>query len=368
LRGEARIRETIQISPANLLAAMKRTVDQLAAFNDIAKALTSTLEVSEVLQLVMQKVSELLKPQNWSLLLYDENERHLFFQIAVGAAAEKLKKLRIAPGEGIAGQVFVSGSPKLVRNVATDPQFAKRFDEASGFPTQSVIAVPLKSHGKVLGVMELVTGADQPLFTDEDLSAAQGMADYIAIAIENARNFQRVQELTISDEHTGLFNARHLRNLLEVEVARSNRFHHPLSLLFLDLDRFKQVNDTHGHLVGSALLREVGQLLVSNVRTVDSCYRYGGDEFAVMLIETDAAGAKKTADRILEGFRKATFLAERGLSLRLSASIGVATFPSCARTGVELLQAADGAMYAAKEAGRDQVKIAGLQPAPISPA
>ena len=355
------------MTPANLLAAMKRTVEQLAAFNEIAKALTSTLEVKEVLALVMQKVSELLRPQNWSLLLFDEKRGDLYFEIAVGEAAEKLKLLRIAPGEGIAGACFLTGEPKLVRDVASDPAFSRRFDEASGFPTRSIIAVPLRARARTFGVMELVSAGEAPGFTDEDFQAAIGMADYIAIAIDNARNFKAVQELTITDEHTGLYNARHLRALLEHEVARANRFHHPLSLLFLDLDHFKQVNDTYGHLVGSALLKEVGQLLVSFVRQVDSAYRFGGDEFAVVLIETSVSGAQITAERIRDGIANAKFLGDRGLAVQLSASVGVATFPDNARTWVELLQAADGAMYAAKESGRNLVRIAGLQPMPITP-
>jgi diguanylate cyclase (GGDEF)-like protein len=340
------------MNAADLMAGMKQTVEQLAAFHEIAKALTSTLEIREVLTLVMQQVSQLMRPSNWSLLLVGDDGK-LHFEICVGEGAEKLKGMRISPGEGIAGTVFQTGIGRLVDDVGADPGFARRFDDASGFPTKSLLAVPLKCRGKVLGVIELVNGVNQPPFTEEDLRTVSGVADYSAIAIENARNFQRVQELTITDEHTGLYNARHLRALLDMEVARALRFRHPLSLIFIDLDHFKKVNDTHGHLVGSALLKEVGQLLASLVRQVDSAFRYGGDEFAIVLLESDADAAKVVCERILERFRSRQFLAERGMAIKLGCSLGVASLPVHAKTALELIHAADQAMYRAKSLGRN---------------
>lgn len=344
------------MNPADLLGALKRTVEQLAAFNELAKALTSTLEVREVLQLVMAKTSEMLRPTNWSLLLLDEKTGQLYFEIVVGVGADRLKEMRISPGEGIAGRVFQTGQPVRVDDVAKDPTFAPRFDEATDFKTSSVIAVPLQSRGRVLGVMELVNGPGMPPFTTDDLQSVIAIADYAAIAIENARNFQRVQELTLIDEHTGLYNARHLRQLVPAEVERSRRFHHPISLVFLDLDRFKQVNDTYGHLVGSAVLAEVGELLTECIRGVDYAFRYGGDEFALVLIETGADGARGVAERVRDSFRDREFMKSRGLALKLTASIGVATFPDDGEDAESLIRAADEAMYRVKAAGRNGVQ------------
>jgi diguanylate cyclase (GGDEF)-like protein len=346
------------MNPADLLAAMKRTVEQLAAFNEMAKALTSTLELKEVLRLVMQKVSDLLHPRNWSLILQDERTGKLYFEVAVGEGAEALKSLQILPGEGIAGTVFSTATARIVDDVGGDPSFSPRFDQASAFRTRSILAVPLIARGRVLGIIELVNGPKDPPFTQDDLTTLTTIADYAAIAIENARNFRRVQELTITDEHTGCFNARHLRQQLEHEVRRSQRFHHPLSLVFLDLDHFKAVNDTHGHLVGSALLKEVGELLVASSRQLDLVFRYGGDEFALMLVETDPDGAMTTARRIRDAFRSRRFMQSHGLELRLTASLGVATFPDHAHSATELIRAADFAMYASKAQGRDEVRLA----------
>jgi diguanylate cyclase (GGDEF)-like protein len=341
------------MDPAQLLSAMKRTVEQLAAFNDIAKALTSTLEVREVLEVVMQKVSELLRPRNWSLLLEDERTGSLYFEIAVGEGADRLKTLTVLPGEGIAGAVFSSGTARCVDEVHHDPKFTRRFDDASRFVTRSVLAVPLMVRGRALGVIELVNGAGDPPFTDDDLRVVTGIADFAAIAIDNARNFRRIQELTLTDEHTGLYNMRHLRALLQTEVERAKRFKHPLSLLFIDLDHFKRVNDTHGHLVGSAVLKEVGELLSRCVRQIDSAFRYGGDEFAVLLVETDVDSSRVVGERIVERFREHVFQKERGLALKVTCSVGLATFPDHAQGAMELLQAADREMYRVKSTGRN---------------
>lgn len=359
------------MNSADLLSAMKRTVEQLAAFNDMAKALTSTLELREVLNLMMHKVSNLLHPRNWSLLLLDERTGKLYFEVAVGDGAEALKSLQLLPGEGIAGTVFSTGTARLVDDVGGDPAFAPRFDQASAFHTRSILAVPLIARGRVLGVVELVNGPGDPLFTQDDLTALTAIADYGAIAIENARNFRRVQELTITDEHTGCYNARHLRTQLDHEVRRSQRFHHPLSLVFLDLDHFKIVNDTHGHLIGSALLKEVGELLSASTRQLDLVFRYGGDEFALMLVETAPDGAVTIARRIRDAFRSQHFMQHHGLEIRLTASLGVATFPDHARSATELVRAADFAMYAAKAQGRDEVCLAErvpTEPGPPPPA
>jgi diguanylate cyclase (GGDEF)-like protein len=340
-------------------AELQRTVDQLAAFHDIGRALTSTLALPEVLSLGMQKVSELLMPSHGTLLLYREETRKLSFEVIVGEGVESVpvRELTVDLNEGIAGMVFTSGEAKLVPNVQQDPAVLQRF-RASHFPPSSALAVPLKSRGKALGVVELLKGPGDDPFTAPDLAVLTGVADYLAIAIENARNFERVQELTITDEHTGLFNSRHLRAVLETEVTRAKRFTHPLSLLFLDLDRFKQVNDTYGHLVGSATLREVGEVLTSGVRQVDPVFRFGGDEFALVLLETDSTAATRIAKRLCQAIRERTFLTRQGLAIQLSASIGVASLPQHAATSTALLEAADAAMYRSKAEGRNAVSMA----------
>ena len=344
---------------ADLLRELKRNVVELAALHEIGKALTSSLELQHVLKLIMEKVGELLAPNHYSLLLAEDTGT-LRFEVAVGAGADKLIGQRLEPGEGIAGAAAKSLSAVLVPDVRSDPRFAQRFDALLGYETRSVLALPLKVRDRCLGVIELVNGPADKAFDAESLRTLAALSDYATIAIDNARNFQRVQELTVVDEHTGLYNSRHLRATLEAEVRRAERFRHPLSLIFIDVDHFKLVNDNHGHLVGSAVLREVGERLRGVLRATDVPTRYGGDEFAIILPETSPEAALFVAKRLQEAIAAEPFARARELSLPVTASFGVATMPDHAVTMEQLLRAADSAMYRAKQMGRNTV--AGARP------
>ena len=352
----------------DLLRELKRTVDELAVLNEIGKALTSSLDIGEVMHVILAKVSELLKPRNWSLLLKDHETGELYFKAAVGAGSELLAGLRIKAGEGIAGWVAQHDQPLLVNDVHSDPRFASRFDKASSFHTKSILCVPLTFKNRTLGVIELVNGEGDGPFGDEDLRILGTVAEFSAIAIENAQNFHKVQELTVQDDHTGLFNSRHLMRQLEQEIVRATRFGHPVSLIFFDLDHFKLVNDQHGHQAGSRVLFEVGRLLLGMLRSTDVPVRYGGDEFVVLLPETSKDQAMDAARRIGRMISATPFLAEKRYGpLSLTASLGVAAFPDDAREAEDLIKRADEAMYRVKAEGRGGVAGAPPQkPAPKS--
>src|SRR5437868_15002368 len=240
-------------------AADRRHIPELNIFHDVAKALTSTLNLDSVLQTIMEKMAEYFRPDTWSLLMVDEVTDELYFAIAVGDASESLKSVRLKVGEGIAGWVAKNGEQLIVPDVYTDPRFAKRIDEVTQWETRSIICVPLNSKHRVLGVIQLVN-VDMKGFGDQEIFFLQALCDYAAIAIENSRAVEKIQELTITDDCTGLYNGRHLYRRFEPAVYRSSRFGYEFSILFIDLDHFKQVNDTHGHLVGSKLLAEIGYL------------------------------------------------------------------------------------------------------------
>lgn len=336
------------------LNELTRTIEELRAFNELGKALTSTLDVTQVIERVMEQVSALLRPTNWSLLLADESDGSLVFEVAVGPGAEALKGLRISPTEGIVGWVASRGEPLLVPDVAQDERFAARFDEETRFTTRSIVAIPVRIRDRTLGVIELVNGADKPVFTERDVRVLASIADFAAIALENARNFRRVEELTVVDEHTGLFNVRHLHRVLAAEVERARRYGHPVSVIFFDLDRFKRINDTHGHQVGSAILRECGELLLATLRVADVAVRYGGDEFVCVLPETGPDQGLLCAERLRRLIESTRFQG----GIELTASFGVSSFPDHGATPAELLRRADEAMYAAKEASRNAVASA----------
>src|SRR5450432_711084 len=338
-------------------AETARQTQELNIFHDVAKALTSSLDLDSILQTILDKMAEYFRPDTWSLLMVDEAKNELYFAIAVGTAAEALKNVRLKIGEGIAGHVAKYGEKLIVPDVSADERFAKRIDQATQWETQSIICVPVKSKLRVQGVIQLVN-VDLEHFGSEESFFLQALCDYAAISIENARSVEKIQELTITDDCTGLFNARHLHKTLETEVYRSARFGYEFSVIFIDLDHFKQVNDTKGHLVGSRLLAEVGYLIKAQLRLIDFAFRYGGDEFVVLLPQTSKDQAVVVAKRLQDSLRAGTFCIEQGLNLKVRASMGLTTFPHDAQTPHDIIRQADEMMYVVKNTTRDNIGIA----------
>ncbi|MHC1745414.1 MAG: diguanylate cyclase [Syntrophobacteraceae bacterium] len=338
-------------------------VDRIRAehqiYADLTRTLTATLDLSEVLEIIMNKVRELLRPENWSLLLMEDEGKHLVFEIAVGVSGETLKGSRLQVGEGIAGWVAETARSLLVSDARADERFCKRFDDLCDFTTRSLICVPMTNRGRVLGVIELVNRMEETAFSDEDMGTLEILAEYAAIAIQNAAMYKRIQRLVISDEHTSLYNARHLYDVLDRELTLARTEGHEVSMVFFDLDHFKQVNDVHGHLCGSKVLREVGHLIQGMSGPTVVPFRYGGDEFIVVLTRHGKDEALRFAHGLRERVNSFSFLEEEGLGLHLTASFGVATFPSDARDAIGLLGLADMTMYQVKEASRDGVAAAG---------
>ena len=338
-------------------AETARQSQELRIFHDVAKALTSSLDLDSILQTIMEKMAEYFRPDTWSLLMVDEQKNELYFAIAVGSASEALKNVRLKVGEGIAGHVAKYGEKLIVPDVRSDKRFSKRIDKVTQMETQSIICVPLKSKLRVLGVIQLVN-VNMNHFTEAESFFLQSLCDYAAIAIENARSVERIQELTITDDCTGLYNARHLYKTLESEVYRSSRFGYEFSVLFIDLDHFKQVNDTHGHLIGSKLLAEIGYLIKAQLRLIDFAFRYGGDEFVVLLPQTSKDAALVVARRLRDSLRASCFCKEESLNLNVRASMGLATYPHDAKTPHDVIRQADEMMYMVKNSTRDNIGIA----------
>jgi diguanylate cyclase (GGDEF)-like protein len=335
---------------------IERRNNELASMIEIGKALTSSLEVHAVLETIMKQVDRLIKPKAWSLLLLDETSSELSFEIAVSPVAEQLKGITLKQGEGIAGWVAQHGIPLLIPNVQEDSRFATQFNEQLTYKTRSIIAVPLKIYERVIGVIELINSYDELAFDHADQSILTAIADFAAIALVNARNFDRINELVVTDDLTGLYNSRHFGQLIESEFLRAERYQTELSLVFLDLDHLKSINDAHGHLVGSRMLSELGRLIGTHIRDCDRAARYGGDEFVIILPQTGKQQALSMAVKLLERMRSTIFFSDDNQEITLTASFGVATYPQDGDSKTELLRAADIAMYDAKEAGRNCVK------------
>jgi diguanylate cyclase (GGDEF)-like protein len=330
-----------------------RQMDHLRVFHDVARALTSSLELEEILGAIMDKMAQFFGPERWSMLMVDDKSGELYYAIAVGENAESLKGLRVPLGEGVAGWVASTGNPLVVPDVALDPHWSAFANKHPDLKIKSIACVPVRSGNKTLGVIQLLN-SKLDLLSEYSISFLRILCDYAAIAIQNARSMTLIQELTITDDVTGLFNARHLYTMLDEQVAMGQVF----SLMFVDLDRFKAVNDTHGHLIGSRLLAEIGGLLKRCLGPNNAAFRYGGDEFVALLPGMGKSAASGTTMALREDLRSARFLEGAGLSLTVSGSFGLASYPEDGNTVPTILRAADTMMYEAKVT-RDSVAVSG---------
>src|SRR6185437_15210901 len=285
---------------------------EVTVFHELGKALTSSLQLDQVLRTIMEKINEVLHPDTWSLLLIDQDKQELYFEIATGEGAEALKDVRIKLGQGIAGWVAQTGEVVVVPDTSQDSRFFAQVDSRTKMETRSIVAVPVRFREQCLGVIELINCVGPEGFSARDMALLEALADYAAIAIENARHVQRIHELTITDDCTTLYNARHLNFMLDTEIYRSHRYSYEFSIIFIDLDHFKAVNDTHGHLTGSKLLGEIGNMIKSNCRLIDFAFRYGGDEFVLLLPQTSKENACRVARRLHRLIKDTPWLKDEG--------------------------------------------------------
>jgi diguanylate cyclase (GGDEF)-like protein len=204
-----------------------------------------------------------------------------------------------------------------------------------------------------------VPSAVAPRFAPSTLTALLAAIEPGAIAIENALRVQRAEALSVTDDLTQLYNSRYLSQVLRRETKRASRSGRPLSLLFVDLDGFKSINDTHGHLFGSRALVEAASVIRASARETDMVARFGGDEFALILPDTGSDGALAVGERVRDRIAAFSFLQGDGLDIRLTASVGVATLPDVAASADGLIQEADQAMYWVKDHGKNGIYVAG---------
>ena len=329
----------------------------LQVFHDVARALTSSLDLDSILGAIMRQMEQFFEPETWSLLIVDEEQQNLYYAVAAGESPEDRSR-RVAMGQGIAGWVAQQGELVILSEPAleSDHRFEMPF-ASPGPPVRSAICMPLRWQDRTLGVIELLNYRASTL-TEETMAFLHVLCDYAAIAIQNVRAVERIQELTITDDCTGLFNSRHLFSVLESELERSRRFTLPFSLIFIDLDHFKRVNDEHGHLTGSRLLAEIARTIKQNIRGIDSAFRYGGDEFIVLLPQTGKDAALEVTQRLLHSLHDTRYLLSDGLELRMMASFGIASYPDDGNSIQEIIGVADEMMYLVKNSSRGNIAVA----------
>ncbi|MGK5675237.1 diguanylate cyclase [Micromonospora sp. URMC 106] len=373
------------------VAALTSSRDQLRGHLAVlGDTLASTHDLQRILRVILHSAIAATGARAGAVLLVDDGGV-LVAQCTEGLddrcpPDEGAGPLRVPLGSGVVGAVAATGEPQRGRvEPSTVPPGEPR--------CRTYIAVPFAAPGATgaadaardgpparpgsepaapagaLGVLALYDrlGADE--FDDDDLVTLRTFAGHAAVAVDNVRVHEEAQRLSLTDPLTGLWNYRYLRESIRREVERASRFGRMLSVLALDLDRFKDVNDTHGHAAGDAVLAEFARRVRGEIREVDLAFRQGGEEFVVLLPETDARGATIVAERLGAAVRETPMAADghggsAPVAIAVTVSIGIAVYPDHAGTGQEVLDAADDALYAAKAAGRDTWRIAGERTAP----
>jgi diguanylate cyclase (GGDEF)-like protein len=339
-----------------------RQMESLRVFHEVARALTSNLDLDHLLSTIMRQMEEFFGPEHWSLLILDHDSQELYYALTAGVDPALLSGLRLPLGKGIAGHVAATGQALVVPDVTADHSWASYAIEHPELNLRSIACLPVCHGDRVLGVLQL-HNSHIDLLPESSLSFLRVLCDYTAIALENSRHVKLIHQLSITDDCTGLFNGRHLYTALEQEIASATQarvvsIQPRFSLLFLDLDHFKSINDTYGHLTGSRLLAEIGSLLKRTLGPDHAAFRYGGDEFVALLRGLDKAAATALTNHLRVQLNSTRFLSAEGLSLSINASFGLATFPQDGNTLPEIIRSADTMMYVAKERGRNCIAIA----------
>jgi diguanylate cyclase (GGDEF)-like protein len=347
---------TLQAELKGLNRQLAEHVREMELLLEVSKAVSGTLDLPEQLQELGKQVCARLSISEFSVMLLDETTHQLVIEAVAGEVPAAARGMRFHLGEGVTGEAAAKGQTIYVPDVSKDPRDLHY--KARTRTTGSFLAVPLRSKGRILGVMS-VNRRPIDAFSEREMRLAEAIAAQAALAIANARLYQQTLELSFTDSLTGVANRRQLFLRLEQEFSRSVRFGDPLSLLMIDLDLFKQINDRHGHTVGDGVLRGVALALRRNVRKIDVVARYGGEEFCIVLPRVGKPEALEVAEKLRRAVSAAALPGPEGKGpLRVTISIGVATLGIDADDVGSLVEKADVALYEAKRLGRDQVSMA----------
>jgi diguanylate cyclase (GGDEF)-like protein len=318
--------------------------------------LITVFDEERLLKRIVQTFAEAARVRKGSLMLRDESGERLEIRAALGVSEQAWTAVRPRIGEGAAGWVAKTGKPLLVIDT-TDPacpyvDFAHRKGQSR--LQESMLSLPLVYREEVMGVMNLEQKVSGDAFQERDISRLQVLCNFAAVALTNLRLYHAA----VTDGLTGLLGQKAFLKYLEEEFSRSRRYKAPLSLIYLDLDHFKKFNDTYGHPLGDQALRHLAGILREATRNVDTVGRCGGEEFGVILTETDLPAAEVVAERIRSRLEK-TPLHAGGKDYTLTASLGIACVEpeETDMTPDKLRQEADQALYRAKAAGRNRVAV-----------
>jgi len=327
---------------------LRTRLGRRATLADIVNAVNPTLEPKKIAEGLLVRLAGWFPAQNWAVVTFHESGE------AATLADRGVSALLESPLEHVARWIMDKGEEFAAADLSADRRIKTR-------GTVSMLVLPLLCRGRPIGVAvaaERGPSSGEIRWSPGLRTALRAILEPPAFALDHALRYQRAQALSVTDDLTQLHNARYLNHVLRRETKRASRSGRPLSLLFLDLDGFKAINDTHGHLSGSRALVEAADVVRASARETDVCARFGGDEFAVILPDTGGEGAYAVGERIRDRIAAHTFLAREGQAIHLTASVGVATLPDVAASADELMLAADRAMYRVKEGGKNSIAVA----------
>lgn len=343
-----------------LLAMLRQQAEELDALKKLSVNLTSSLDLPDVLDAIVSEAMQLIPNANDVNIFLFSNGK-LSFGAALDSKGNRNAAWTTPRPNGLTYTVARTGGTIIVEDMRGHPLFANAPSEWTG----SIIGIPLKFGDEVVGVMNMarVTVGG---FLPSELRLLDLLSDQAAIAISNANLHQIISRQAYSDTLTGLPNRRALDERLEAEIQSARRHNYSFAVVMMDLDGFKEINDTYGHPTGDDVLRLVFNQMARGVRNTDFLARYGGDELTLILTQSDISSARVVTEKILKGMRKIKFTLPDGKKLSLGVSGGIAIYPVHARSGPDLLRAADAALYQAKKHNRGTFQIARGVTGPIS--
>jgi len=361
LEGEARVLSEKLISAQALLVLAKQQADELDALRILSLNLTSSLDLPTVLDAVVKESMRLIgNTRIVHIFLYADNE--LKFGASLDSSGQTNRVFSTPRKGGLTETAARHGKTIIVEDMKKHVLFKDAPQDWQG----SIIGIPLKVGDKVVGVMNL-SRHNIGGFLPVELRLLNMLANQAAVAISNASLHQLVSKKAYTDTITGLANRRALDERLEAEIINSRRTNSPLSVVMMDLDGFKSVNDTYGHEVGDLVLRAVFNVVSVGIRSSDFIARYGGDELALILSQSGKRAAVLVTEKILENLAKFSYKAPDGKPVKLGISGGIAIYPQHGRSASDLLRAADAALYYAKRHHRGTFLIAKAPTGPLDP-